>query len=286
MNKLVVTTGLVLASFISSQAQSCCMKKAKCDGLVAFASDKAFKDAHLAPEPLDYKAESGKMITYNTPDGKTANAFFVKSGSKTNKVVYVFHEWWGLNDYIKREAEALQKELGNVDVYALDLYDGKIASTPDSAGKYMMGMKPERAVSIIKGLVSLTSKNELAIPTEIATIGWCMGGSWSFQASLLAGSDVKACVMYYGFPEKDVEKLKGLKTEVLYIQALQDGFISKEDVTAFVGQLKSADKKVTLKQYEAVHAFANPSNPKFDKVASTDAKSVSMAFIRKGLQIK
>ena len=79
--------------------------------------------------------------------------------------------------------------------------------------------------------------------------------------------------MYYGFPEKDAEKLKGLKTDVLYIQALQDGFISKEDVTAFVVLLKSADKKVTLKQYEAVHAFANPSNPKFDKTASAGGRA-------------
>jgi carboxymethylenebutenolidase len=124
MKKLFISSGLLLANFLSGQAQSCCTKKAKCDGLVAFASDKTFKDAHLAPEPFDYQAESGKMITYSTPDGKKANAFQIKSGSKTNKVVYVFHEWWGLNDYIKREAEALQKELGNVDVYALDLYDG------------------------------------------------------------------------------------------------------------------------------------------------------------------
>jgi carboxymethylenebutenolidase len=150
----------------------------------------------------------------------------------------------------------------------------------------MMGMQPERAISIINGLVAFTSKNELSKPTEIATIGWCMGGSWSFQASLLAGADVKACVMYYGFPEKDTEKLKGLKTEVLYIQALQDGFISKEDVSTFLGQLKASDKKVTLKQYEAVHAFAKPSNPKFDKIASSDAKKVSLEFIRKGLHLK
>ena len=84
---------------------------------------------------------------------------------KTNKYLLLFHEWWGLNDYVKREAEKLQKDLGNVNVYAIDLYDGKVASTQDSAGKYMQGMSPERAASIVKGLISTLDKK-----AEIATI--------------------------------------------------------------------------------------------------------------------
>lgn len=29
--------------------------------------------------------------------------------------------------------------------------------------------------------------------------------------------------------------------------------------------MKKADKKVTIKSFDAVHAFANPSNPNYDK---------------------
>lgn len=50
--------------------------------------------------------------------------------------VFVIHKPWGLNNYIKQEAEKLQKELGNVNVIALDLYDGKVASTQQEAGKH------------------------------------------------------------------------------------------------------------------------------------------------------
>ena len=286
MIKVIISIGIMTIAIANAHSQNCCMKKLHCDGMVAFASDKNFKDAHTAPEPFDYKEEKGKMISYNTPDGKTASAFAVLSGKKTNKVLFVFHEWWGLNDYIKKEAEWLQKELGDVDVYALDLYDGKIANVPDSAGKYMSQMNPERVVSIVKGLISLTETNTSGKPTEIATIGWCMGGSWSFQASLIAGSKVKACVMYYGFPEKDIQKIKGLTTDVLYFQGLQDGFISKDAVDTFAKDLKSEGKKITIKQYDAVHAFANPSNPKFDKIASADAHILAIAFLKKGLMLK
>jgi len=281
MKKLWLSFALVSATAVLSYGQLCCLKKAPCDGMVAFASDKNFKDAHLAPEPFDYQEEKGKMISFSTPDGKTGSAFAVLSGQKTNKVVFVFQEWWGVNDYIKREAEMLQKELGNVNVYAVDLYDGKVASVQDSAAKYMMAMKPERAANIIKGLIVFVGKD-----AQIASIGWCMGGSWAFQSALLEGAQAKACVMYYGFPEKDMEKLKTLKTDVLYIQAFQDGFITKDAVDGFAKDLKTAGKTIEVKGYEAVHAFANPSNPKFDKVASEDARKLALAKIRKGLELK
>ncbi len=281
MKKIILSLFVVFTGLNNVFAQSCCAKKSNCDGMVALASNKDFQDAHLAPEPLDYKEDKGKMITFNTPDGKTGNAFAVLSGKPTTKVLLVFHEWWGLNDYVKREAEKLQKDLGNVNVYAIDLYDGKVASIQDSAAKYMQGMNPERAATIVKGLISSLDKK-----AEIATIGWCMGGSWSFQAALIAGLQAKACVMYYGFPETDVEKIKTLKTDILYFQGLQDAFISKETVDKFEASVKGAGKRIIVKKYEATHAFANPSNPKFNNEASADAYRLSLAYFKKGLSLK
>jgi len=46
---------------------------------------------------------------------------------------FVFQEWWGLNDNIKREAETLYNDLGNVNVIALDMYDGKVATAREDA---------------------------------------------------------------------------------------------------------------------------------------------------------
>jgi carboxymethylenebutenolidase len=241
-------------------------------------SRKDFHDAHLAPEPFTYVAESGKMTSFTTPDGKTGSAFAVKSGKKTKNVVIMVHEWWGLNDYIKREAETLQKELGNVDVYAVDLYDGQVAADPQTAGKLMGGMSPERASNIVKGLIASFGPD-----VNVATIGWCMGGSWSFQSALLAGSKTKACVMYYGFPEKDVEKMKPLASDILFIQATQDGFIKNEDVETFAKSLESVGKKITIKQYAADHAFANPSNPKYSKAFADEAHQIALAYLKKGL---
>lgn len=278
MKKSIAFILAIIAWCIQSNGQVCCSKPAKSVGMAVFASNKDFHAAHLSPEPIHYVAEKGEMLIYKTDDGKSASAFVIKASKKTDKVLFVVHEWWGLNDHIKREAEQLQKELGDVDVYALDLYDGKFATDPQEAGKLMGGMAPERAVSIIKGALSVVGTK-----AKVATIGWCMGGSWSFQTALLAGKQTQACVMYYGFPEKDVNKMKTLNSDVLFIHATQDAFIDNATVDKFASDLKSVGKNITLKQYAADHAFANPSNPKFQKEFTEEAHKISLDYIKKGL---
>jgi carboxymethylenebutenolidase len=275
MKKIVFLTVVLLTFLAFAEAQNCCSKP---EGMQQFAFNEKFVAAHENPEPFTFISENGKMISFKAGE-KNGNAYAVLSGTKTDKVVLVFHEWWGLNDYIKREAETLQKELGNVDVYAVDLYDGQIATDREKASALMSGLKPERATAIINGLLATVGKDK-----KIATIGWCMGGSWSLQATLLADKQA-ACVMYYGFPEKDTEKLKKLKTDILFIQAMQDGFITPALVTQFAADLKKLHKTITIKQYDADHAFANPSNPKYNKAFSDEAHKIAVNFLKKGLGI-
>ena len=62
----------------------------------------------------------------------------------------MIHEWWGLNDFVKKESEKIYNDLGDVNVIDLDLYDGKVATTREDAGKYMQAVKDDRAEAIIK----------------------------------------------------------------------------------------------------------------------------------------
>jgi REP element-mobilizing transposase RayT len=71
--------------------------------LLALRTD--FKSSHPAPLPFAYSAEKGAMMSFTTPDGKEGHALYVPAAEPTDKVLLIFHEWWGLNDYIKREAE-------------------------------------------------------------------------------------------------------------------------------------------------------------------------------------
>ena len=87
----------------------------------------------------------------------------------------------------------------------------------------MQGVKEDRAKAIIKGAIAYAGPN-----AHIATIGWCFGGGWSLQASLLAGKQDVACVMYYGMPEQDVNKLKTLHADVLGNFANKDNWINSK----------------------------------------------------------
>src|SRR5437016_4821588 len=50
---------------------------------------------------------------------------------------------------------------------------------------------------------------------KVGTIGYCFGGGYSLQAALVGGPEVNACVMYYGYPETDPQKLVPLRATVL-----------------------------------------------------------------------
>ncbi len=119
-------------------------------------------------------------------------------------------EWWGLNDYIKSESEILSRELDNVNILAIDLYDGRVAATPDSAMKLMQLAKTDRLENIIKGALAYAGTD-----AKIYTIGWCFGGMWSLQTTLLAGKQAAGCVMYYGRPETNMDKLKTLNCDII-----------------------------------------------------------------------
>ncbi len=262
-------------------AQSCCKKPAG-NSMQMLALTRSFKAAHEAPLPINYAPEKGGMIKFPTTGGPDGNAFYVPADAPTDKVLLLFHEWWGLNDYIKREAENWQKMLGGkVDVYAVDLYDGKVATAPDEAGKLASGLNTQRGENIINGLLQKTGKNK-----KVTTLGWCMGGSWSFTATLLADAQAAGCVMYYGFPEKDASRIKSLKCDVLYIRGSQDNFIKKSDVEEFEKQVQRTGRNITMYSFEAPHAFANPSNPKYDAKSATEAQKYSLDFLRNKLSVK
>ena len=262
---------------LAVEGQICCSIEAT-SSFAKFASDEQFVSKHEEPEEINFQPQSGKLITFKAEDGKDAKAFLVKSESKSNKYLFMIHEWWGLNDHIKQEAEKYAKNLSGVNVMALDLYDGKVATTREDAGKYMQSTKKDRLEAIIKGAIKLAGND-----AKIASIGWCFGGGWSLQIALIAESQAAGCVMYYGMPEKDTERLKTLKTDVLGIFASKDGWINEKVVSEFEENMESAGKNLEVKTYDAQHAFANPSNPKYQKDYADDAFKRSITFIKERL---
>lgn len=262
-----------------SQNHSCCEDTPAPVIMASFSNDKEFRDEHPVPLPFELVDGKGKMVTFKTSDGVDANGYEVKPAASTNNWVLIFHEWYGLNDYIKQEADEVASTLGNTNVLAVDLFDGKVASNNDEAMKYVQEVKTDRALNIIDGAIDYAGNKAV-----FATLGWCFGGAWSNQAAIEMGEKCRACVIYYGMPEQNMERLAKLKAPVLGIFGKQDTRITPEVAAKFEENLKSLNIPVEIKIYDAVHAFANPSNPKHDPEATKDAKEKTYAFLKDKLK--
>ncbi|MFD2932160.1 dienelactone hydrolase family protein [Spirosoma flavum] len=243
----------------------------------AMAADPAFQRLHEAPLPFTYTG-AGEMVKFSTPDGQSANGFLLKAKKSSNKWLLVYQEWWGLNDNIKQQSETFYNDLKDVNVLAVDMYDGKVATEPAEAGKLMQGANKDRLMSIQKGAIAYAGSK-----AEFASVGWCFGGMLSLQSAMLEGKQAKGCIMYYGRPEQDVEKLKTLDTDVLGFFGSQDKGITPESVKTFEENMAKAGEKVTVKIYDAGHGFANPSNPVYNKEAATDAYKLALAYLKNKL---
>lgn len=280
MKKLLFIFTL-LASFSLNAQTSCCTTGGTAGTNTLLAMNEEFSGQHAEPKNYTLANPLGELIDIPVTEGKSAKAYLIRSKKKSNNYIFVFHEWWGLNDHIKRESDHIYESFKNVNVIAIDLYDGAVATTREEAQKLVSSLTDARAKAIIRSAFSYAGPK-----ARVATYGWCMGGAWSLQAALIGGSSVKACVMYYGMPEMDIEKLKTLQTDVLGIFAEKDQHISVELVKNFEVKMKEAGKKIVVYNYVANHAFANPSNPEFNEEATKDAFIRASDYLSKRLSVK
>jgi carboxymethylenebutenolidase len=282
MKNILIVCSLLIVTFAQAQQTTCCTLSNVSTTNAVLAMNNDFAKTHSEPKAFVLEDQKGTMIEFATEDGKMGKAYFIKAAKKSKKYLFVFHEWWGLNDYIKKEAEKYFVDLKEVNVLAIDLYDGGVATTREDAGKLMAGLNDARARAIVNGALTFAGKK-----AKVATLGWCMGGAWSLQTAIEGGEKVDACVMYYGFPEMNVERLKRLDSDILGIFAEKDAFINVTTVKLFEEKVAEAGKSIMVYNYVAEHAFANPSNPDFNEQAAKDAYETKvMPYLKARLKLK
>ena len=235
--------------------------------------------------PAPSQPVSGADVVYATVGGKQVKGYLVKPTSAKGPLpgIIVIHEWWGLNDNIRRTADRLAGE--GYEALAVDLYDGQSATNPDDATKYMkvvMGDK-DAAKDNLKQAYAYLHDHEHA--TKMGVIGWCFGGGWALQTALLLPDKLDALVMYYGQPVTDVSALKTLKMSLIGFFGEKDMGITVANVNDFQAALKAAGVDAEIHEYpDAGHAFANSSGKNYQAAAATDSWDRTIKFFKQHLK--
>lgn len=275
-----MTLPLLLTAFACQPQSTSVVHDTK--GMEQYANDKDFHAAHTMREP-DNVPIKGKDIEFSVGEGK-AKAYWTAPGAGHDETVVMVHEWWGLNDNIRQTADMLHDKTG-YGVLAVDLYEGKVAKNADEAGKYMAAVNEKKAAATINAAVRLAQKGvDGGKPSpRLGTIGFCFGGGWSHKAAIMGGEAVKACVVFYGMPTTAPGELERLSAPVLFIWPRQDKWINKDVVDGFKSAMDTAGKPLQVLDYDADHAFANPTSKSFKEKESQDAWAKTLEFFKKNL---
>jgi len=278
---MVLATHLTFALVLIVVLASCGCGPGK-DALTAHSNDADFHAAHtLSNEPVTgLKGEDVQFEVDGDPKG--GKGYWVATEEDPDKVVIVIHEWWGLNDYVRKVADEYAAAVGGA-ALAVDLYEGKVATDAAQAGEYMRAVDSARATKVLRGAISALENGKLASSAKLATVGFCFGGGWSHRAAILGGDSVKACVIFYGQPETDPAELAKLKAPVLMVWPTQDKWINKAMVDGFRSAMEKAGKSLQVEAYDADHAFSNPSSTAYNSEDAKDAFTKATAFMKSSL---
>ena len=203
-------------------------------------------------------ATDGKSVTYKSGDETVQGILYTPAGKAPFPAIIVIHEYWGLNDWVKEQASKLSDQ-GYVTL-AIDLYRGKVATTPDVAHEIMRGVPEDRAKRDLHAAFEFLASQPNVRKDRIGSIGWCMGGGYSLDVALQEPA-LAADVINYGHLATDPEALKKINAPILGSFGGQDHGITPDDVHKFEATLKQLGKQIDVKIYDdAGHAFENPNN--------------------------
>lgn len=246
----------------------------------ANAAADASENASTSPQ----QAVISERLPYGEVDDQLVYGHFVFPADMIEPLpaVIVIHEWWGLNDSVRAQADRLAAE-GYI-VLAIDLYGGEIATSVGAARQYMLRVieNPEIAQENIQKAYEFVS--EVAGAPQTGSMGWGFGGGWSLKTALLFPDELDAVVIYYGQVTTDAEELRLLNVPILAHFGGSDKSISVGSVRNFEDSLERLRKNYDIRVYPgAEQSFADPMGGTYNAKAAEQAWTSTLEFLGRNL---
>lgn len=199
-------------------------------------------------------------VTY-TAGSTTLRGFLAHSAAATKGPgVLVVHEWWGLNDYIRRRARMLA-ELGYT-ALAVDMYgDGQVATDPGGASTLMNAALADRPAleARFRAAHERLKAEPNVDPSRVAAIGYCFGGAVVLHAARI-GLPLAAVASFHGALGSFHTPAPGtVNAKVLVCHGAADALVPDADLAAFEQEMRNAKADYRVVKYPgALHGFTNP----------------------------
>ncbi len=140
-------------------------------------------------------ATTQKNLSYKSGNETVNAVLFTPNGTGPFPALVVIHEYWGLNDWVKEQAQKLAEQ--GYMALAIDLYRGRVATTPDEAHELMRGVPEDRANRDLLAAYDYLASQPNVKKDKIGAIGWCMGGGYALDLAI-AQPKLAVDVINYG----------------------------------------------------------------------------------------
>jgi carboxymethylenebutenolidase len=218
-----------------------------------------------------------RLVAFARDTQKLTGFLALPSNVRRHRAIIVIHEWWGLNEWVKEQAEKLATN-GYVTL-AVDLYRGKVATDRSEARKLKRGLRQEQAIGDLRAAFNYLVGRPDVDPKHIGSLGWSMGGGLAVQFAIHEPR-LAACVVNYGPVPTNAADIRQIDIPVLGIFGALDRVIPLDKVRAFEKCMKAAGKRVDIEVYDSAgHSFENPSSRRgYRPKAAADAWSKTLKF--------
>jgi carboxymethylenebutenolidase len=203
--------------------------------------------------------------------------YLVKPQVSSKGGVLVLHPWWGLNDFIKGFCGQLSEN--GYTALAVDLYDGKTASTIAEAEKLRGALTRRQAEPL---LMASAEQLRAAIQGQsIGVVGFSLGAWWSLWLNERMSESIAATVLFYG-----TRGMKDVSTRSAFLGhfAETDPYVMVSGRKKLEKTLKAAGREVFFHVYPGTnHWFFESDRPEFQAEAAALAWQRTVEFLKSEL---
>ena len=228
----------------------------------------------------------GKMVEYKSGEMMIPAYLSRSKQREAAGGVLLIHEVFGLNNHIKSIADRLARE--GFTTLAPNFFV-RAATPPPKDDTDMAALR--KAASSIPNEVAIKDmqagldylKTVKNVQPRFASIGFCMGGGYSYQIATHT-TDLAGAVIFYG--RTPLELVPQVSCPLLGHFGELDSGIPPEKVKEFEEALKKAGKTADIKIYAgAKHGFFNDTRPQaYNPEAAADAWARTLKFFRERLK--